>query len=51
MAGAIAMIIWLLVLPVAVLMTGAVASAVIGHFLWKDADTRHDGSELIDTNI
>lgn len=45
------MIIWLLVLPVAVLMTGAVASAVIGHFLWKDADTRHDGSELIDTNI
>jgi hypothetical protein len=51
MAGAIAMIIGLLLIPVGVLMSGAVASGVIGHFLGKDAETRHEGSELIDTNI
>jgi hypothetical protein len=51
MAGAIAMIIGLLLIPVGVLMSGAVASGVIGYFLHKDAETRHEGSELIDTNI
>jgi hypothetical protein len=50
MAGAIAIIIVLLAIPVVVLMSGAVASAVLGHFLWKDAETRHEGSELVGLN-
>lgn len=51
MAGAIGILIVLALIPVAVLMTGAVASAVIGHFLWRDAELRHEGSELLDTNV
>jgi hypothetical protein len=50
MPGAVAIIIVLLLLPVAVLMSGAVASAILGHLLWKDAETRHEGSELIELN-
>jgi hypothetical protein len=50
MAGAIAMLIVLMLIPVAVLMTGAVASALIGHLLWRDAQLRHEGSELLELN-
>jgi hypothetical protein len=48
MPGVIAIIIVLLAIPVAVLMSGAVASALIGQVLWKDAQVRHEGSELLD---
>jgi len=51
MAGAVGILIVLMLIPVALLMTGAVASALIGHLLWRDAEVRHEGSELLDTNV
>ena len=51
MIGAIALVVVLLLIPVAVLLTGAVAVAVLGHFLQQDAEERHAGSELIDLNV
>lgn len=51
MAGAVGILIVLLLIPVAVLMTGAVASALVGYLLWRDAEARHEGSELLDTNV
>ena len=35
------------VIPVIVLMSGGVLSAVLGYFLGRDADARYDGSELL----
>ena len=40
----------LLLIPVMVLMTGGIASALLGFFLKSDAEARHEGSELIDLN-
>ncbi|MCU0259652.1 MAG: hypothetical protein MUE78_01405 [Ilumatobacteraceae bacterium] len=50
MAGPIAIVIVLLLIPVLVLMGGAIASAVLGHFFVRDAEARHEGSELIELN-
>ena len=51
MLGAILIIVALLVvLPVAVLMTGGAMAGVIGFFVQKDVDEQHEGSELIDLN-
>jgi hypothetical protein len=50
MAGAVAIVVVLLVLPVLVLMSGAVASAVLGQALHRDAEVRHAGSELVELN-
>ena len=47
MAGAIAIVVVLLLIPVIVLMSGGVLSAVIGFFLGRDADARYEGSELL----
>ena len=47
MAGAIIIVLVLLLIPVLVLMTGAVVSAVIGETLVDDGDRRHAGSELV----
>jgi hypothetical protein len=47
MAGAVAIVVVLLLIPVIVLMSGGVASAIIGWFLGRDADARHAGSELL----
>ena len=35
------------VMPVGILMSGALAAALLGGILKKDADTTHDGSELL----
>jgi phosphotransferase system glucose/maltose/N-acetylglucosamine-specific IIC component len=48
--GAAIIIVVLLLLPVVVLMSGAVGAAVLGMFLTKDAEDRHEGSELIELN-
>lgn len=48
MAGAVAIVIVLLLIPVAVLMSGAVASAILGEALYRDGRARHEGSELLD---
>jgi hypothetical protein len=47
MPGAIAIVVVLVVvIPVLVLMSGGVLSALLGHFLGRDADARYEGSEL-----
>ena len=51
MTGAILMVIVLVVvIPVAVCMSGAVVAALLGWSLKEDAETRHEGSELIALN-
>lgn len=51
MLGAIiAAVVIVVVIPVSVLMSGAVGSALIGWFLRTEADAAHEGSELIDLN-
>ena len=52
MPGAVAIIIVLVVaIPVAVLISGGFASGLLGYFLKDEAETSHEGSELIETNI
>jgi len=46
--GAIAIVIALLLIPVIVLMSGGVLSAVVGLLLGRDADARYEGSELLE---
>jgi len=48
MVGGVIIVVVLLLIPVMVMMSGGVASAVIGQFLGRDAELRHDGSELLD---
>ena len=51
MIGAIAIVIFLLILfPVGLLMSGAVISGILGFFLQKDGEERHEGSELVELN-
>jgi hypothetical protein len=51
MAGAILMaIVLVVVIPVAVCMSGAVVAALLGWSLKDDADARNEGSELIELN-
>ena len=47
MAGAIAIVVVLLIFPTLILMSGGVASAVVGFFLQRDGEIRHEGSELV----
>ena len=35
------------VMPVGILMSGALAAALLGGFLKKDVDNAHEGSELL----
>jgi hypothetical protein len=46
--GAIAIVVVLLLIPVLVLLSGGVLAAVIGQLLGRDADARHQGSELLE---
>ena len=48
MAGAIAIVAVLLIFPSLVLMSGGVGSAIIGFFMQRDGEARHEGSELLD---
>jgi hypothetical protein len=47
MAGAIAIVAVLLIFPTLVLMSGGVASAILGFVLQRDGEVRHAGSELL----
>ena len=48
MIGAVLMILRLVVvMPVGILMSGALAAALLGGFLKKDVDNAHEGSELL----
>ena len=48
MLGAIAIVIVLLLIPVVVIMSGAVASAIIGEVLYRDTRSRFKDHELLD---
>ena len=50
MPGAIAIIVTLLIFPVVACMGTAVIAALLGFFLNKDAEIRHEGSELVELN-
>lgn len=50
MAGAVAIVLVLLLIPVGVMVSGAVAAGLLGFFLGSDAEARHEGSELIELN-
>jgi hypothetical protein len=39
-----------ILVPVGVLMSGALASGILGWFLKDDAEARYEGSELVDLN-
>ena len=48
MIGPIAIVVFLLVLPVLILIASAVGAALFGNELTTDAEDRHEGSELVD---
>ena len=48
MAGAIAIVVVLLIFPTLVLMIGGVAAAIVGLVLQRDGEIRHAGSELLE---
>lgn len=51
MPGPLIIVVALLAFPIVVGLSTAALAAVLGHFLWKDAEERHEGSELLDVNI
>ena len=52
MLGAIILaVVILVVIPVSVMMTGGIASAILGWALKDNGETSHEGSELIDLNV
>ena len=52
MYGAFTIVLVLVViLPVAVLVSGAIGAAILGSLVKREVDIEHEGSELIATNI
>jgi hypothetical protein len=49
-AGAIIIVVVLLLIPVGVLIAGGLAAAALGSVLTSDGKARNEGSELIDLN-
>ncbi|MCU1371046.1 MAG: hypothetical protein JWO77_2240 [Ilumatobacteraceae bacterium] len=47
----IIVIVLIAAIPISVLISGAVASGLLGYFLKEEAETSHEGSELIATNV
>ncbi|MEY4165690.1 MAG: hypothetical protein RL419_1532 [Actinomycetota bacterium] len=50
MPGVILIVLALLAFPVVVGLSTAALAGLIGHFLYKDGEARHEGSELVDLN-
>jgi hypothetical protein len=50
MAGAIVLVVILVLFPVVVGLGSTVIAAGLGHLLWKDGEARHEGSELVELN-
>jgi hypothetical protein len=50
-AGAVLIIIALVLAPVVICMSFAGIAAVIGQLLWSDGEKRHEGSELLDVGV
>lgn len=51
MAGAVVIVAVLLLIPVGVILSGAVLAAILGWSLKDDAEERNEGSELIELNV
>lgn len=51
MPGPIIIAVILLLFPVVVGLSTTALAGILGYFLNKDAEIRHEGSELLDTNI
>jgi hypothetical protein len=51
MAGAIGIVVVLLLAPVAICMSMAVVAAVLGESLARDGEIRNADSELLDLNV
>ena len=51
MPGAFAIVFVLLLLPVLVCVGSAAIAAALGMVLNRDAEDRHEGSELLDLNV
>ena len=51
MPGAIAILVALLIFPVIAIMGTATIAAALGYLLNRDAEQRHEGSELLDVNL
>ena len=50
MPGVVIIVLVLLAFPIVVGLSTAGIAALLGHLLYRDAEVRHEGSELIDTN-
>ena len=46
--GAVVIVIVLVLIPVAVIMTGAIGAAILGHYLRDDIATEYAGTEYIE---
>lgn len=51
MPGAIAILVALLIFPVVAIMGTAGLAVLLGFLLNRDAEQRHEGSELLDVNV
>ena len=52
MSGAVIItIVLIVVIPVAVIITGAVVAGILGWALKDNGEATHEGSELIDLNV
>jgi hypothetical protein len=50
-AGAIVLVIVLLLFPVLIAIAGLVGAMLLGWTLNQDSEVRHEGSELLDLNV
>jgi len=48
MVGVVLIVVVLLLIPVMVVMSGSIASLILGQSMEQDADVRNEGSELLD---
>lgn len=48
MPGAVVIVIALLLIPVIVLISGGIGSAILGEVFYRDGRARGEGSELLD---
>ncbi|MEY3805797.1 MAG: hypothetical protein RIR69_609 [Actinomycetota bacterium] len=51
MPGALILVVILFAFPIVVGLSTAALAGVLGHLLNRDAEIRHEGSELLDTNV
>lgn len=51
MPGVVLILLALLIFPVIAIMGSVVIAALLGFLLNRDAEQRHEGSELLDVNV